>query len=69
MQGEYDRINQIRSKEQSLVLKFNELPGKASGAAMKTSMSSSGERAQSYYSYDKMKMYVYGASPWISYEN
>jgi len=69
VQGEYDRINQIRSKEQSLVLKFNELPGKASGAAMKTLMSLSGERAQSYLSYEKMKMYVYGSSPWISNEN
>ena len=69
VQGEYDRINQIRSKEQSLVLKFNELPGKASGAAMKTLMSLSGERAQSYLSYEKMKMYVHGSSPWISNES
>lgn len=68
VQGEYDRINQIRSKEQSLILKFNELPGRASGAAMKTLISLSGERAQSYLSYDEMKMYVYGSSEWISHE-
>ena len=69
VQGEFDRINQIRSKEQSLILKFNELPGRASGAAMKTLLALSGERAQSYLSYERMKMYVYGASPWISNEN
>ena len=50
VQGEFDRINQIRSKEQSLVMKFNDLPGGSSGAAMKTLMSLSGERAQSYLS-------------------
>ena len=33
---------------------------------MKTLMSLSGERAQSYLSYEKMKMYVHGSSPWIS---
>ena len=66
--GEYDRINQIRSKEQSLVLKFNKLPGRASGAAMKTLLSLSGEKAQSYLSYDEMKMYVYGSGQWISNE-
>ena len=69
VQGEYDRINQIRSKEQSLVMKFTELPGNASGAAMKSLMSLSAEKAQSYLSYDKMKMYVYGSSPWITNEN
>ena len=69
VQGEYDRINQIRSKEQSLVMKFNELPGRASGAAMKSLVSLSGEKAQSYLSYEKMKMYVYGSSPWITPEN
>ena len=68
VQGEFDRINQIRSKEQSLVMKFNELPGNMSGAAMKTLMSLSGERAQSYLSYDRMKMYIYGSSPWITNE-
>lgn len=69
VQGEYDRINQIRSKEQSLVMKFTELPGRASGAAMKSLIALSGERAQSYLSYDKMKMYVHGMSPWITHEH
>ncbi len=69
VQGEFDRINQIRSKEQSLILKFNELPSRASGAAMKTLIALSGERAQSYLSYDRMKMYVYGGSQWIGNEN
>ncbi|HIA83509.1 MAG TPA: cell surface protein SprA [Candidatus Marinimicrobia bacterium] len=69
VQGEFDRINQIRSKEQSLILKFTDLPGRASGAAMKTLISMSGDRARSYLSYEKMKMYVYGTSPWISNEN
>ena len=27
------------------------------------------ERAQSYLSYDKMKMYVHGLSPWITNES
>ncbi|GIT74046.1 MAG: hypothetical protein Ct9H300mP29_0400 [Candidatus Neomarinimicrobiota bacterium] len=36
---------------------------------MKTLLSLSGERAQSYLSYERMKMYVYGTTPWISNEN
>ncbi|MFQ6612649.1 MAG: cell surface protein SprA [Fidelibacterota bacterium] len=66
VRGEYDRINQIRSKEQSLVLKFDDLPGGYSGAAMKTLIALSGERAKSYLTYDRMKMFVYGHSPWIN---
>ncbi len=66
VQGEYDRINQIRSKEQSLVLKFDDLPAGYSGAAMKTLIALSGERAKSYLTYDRMKMFVYGHSPWIT---
>ena len=49
-------------------MKFNELPGRTSGAAMKTLISVSGERAQSYLSYNKIKMFVYGSSQWISNE-
>ncbi|MEE8437643.1 MAG: cell surface protein SprA, partial [Candidatus Neomarinimicrobiota bacterium] len=67
--GEFDRINQIRSKEQSLILKFNELPGGYKGAALKTLLSLGGDRAKSYLSYRKMKMFVYGKSPWINAEN
>ena len=36
VKGEYDRINQIRSKEQSLVMKFDNLPPLYSGSAQKT---------------------------------
>ena len=49
-------------------MKFNDLPSNSSGAAMKTLMSLSGERAQSYLSYDRMKMYIYGSSSWITNE-
>jgi len=63
--GEYDKINKIRSKEQSLVLKFDNLPGHYKGAAEKTLLELSGSRAQSYLTYDRMKMFVYGNSPQI----
>ncbi|SUZ57866.1 uncharacterized protein METZ01_LOCUS10720 [marine metagenome] len=65
VKGEYDRINEIRSKEQSLVLKFDNLAPKEKGAALKTLLNLSGDRAKSYLTYDKLKMYVYGNSPWI----
>ncbi len=64
VRGEYDRINDIRSKEQSLVLKFRDLPAHHSGAAIKSLMRISGAN---YLTYDKLKMYVYGETPnpWI----
>ena len=65
VEGEYDRINQIRSKEQSLVLKFNNLKGYHQGAAEKTLFELGGKRAQSYLTYDRMKMFIYGNSPGI----
>jgi len=65
VKGEYDRINEIRSKEQSLVLKFDNLAPRYKGAALKTLVNVTGDRAKSYLTYDKMKMYVYGNSPWI----
>ena len=65
VKGEYDPINQLESKEQSLVLQFNGLPAGHKGAAKKTLMNLSGDRAKSYLTYDRMKMYVYGDSPWI----
>lgn len=66
VKGEYNPIYQIRSKEQSLVLKFENLPVNNKGAAKKTLFSLTGERAQSYLTYDKLKMYVYGSeSQWI----
>jgi cell surface protein SprA len=66
VKGEYNPIYQKRSKEQSLVLKFEDLPVNNIGAAKKTLFSLTGERAQSYLTYDKLKMYVYGDdSQWI----
>ena len=66
MKGEYNPIYQTRSKEQSLVLKFEDLPVNNIGAAKKTLFSLTGERAQSYLTYDNLKMYVYGDdSQWI----
>ncbi|MBT3216527.1 MAG: cell surface protein SprA [Candidatus Marinimicrobia bacterium] len=66
VEGEYDRINQIQSKEQSLVLSFTDLPAGNKGAAMKSGMTLSGDRAKSYLTYDRMKMYIYGLeSNWV----
>jgi len=66
VKGEYDRINEIRSKEQSLVMEFTDLPPDYRGAAMKTLVQLSGDRAKSYLTYRRMKMFVYGEdSPWI----
>ena len=62
VQGEYDRLNQIRLKEQSLVLKFNELAPGYEGAAQKNILELQGSRAQSYLTYRKMKMFIYGNS-------
>ena len=60
VQGEYDQLNGIQLKEQSLVLKFeNLLPGHEC-AAQKNIMELKGERAQSYLMYEKMKMFIYG---------
>ncbi len=60
--GEYDEINQIRSKEQSLVLKFDNLNPDTKGAAKKILSFENSEKAQSFLIYDKMKMYVHGNS-------
>lgn len=66
VQGEYNPIYQKRSKEQSLVLKFENLPVNNKGAAKKTLFSLTGERAQSYLTYDYLKMFVHGYdSQWI----
>ena len=66
VKGEYNPIYDSRSKEQSLVLKFEDLPVNSRGAAKKTLFSLTGERAQSYLTYDNLKMYVYGDdSQWI----
>ncbi|MDP7558527.1 MAG: cell surface protein SprA [Candidatus Marinimicrobia bacterium] len=60
VQGEFDQLNQIRLKEQSLVLQFNDLGPKEEGAAKKNLTSLSGDRAQSYMAYKTMKLYTYG---------
>ena len=68
--GEYDRINEIQSKEQSLVLKFDSLKVGNKAAAQKNLISLTGDRAKSFLIYDKMKMYVYGkSSDWIQADN
>ena len=70
VKGEYDRINEIRSKEQSLVLKFDSLQVGNKAAAQKNLISLTGDRAKSFLIYDKMKMYVYGkSSDWIQADN
>ena len=66
VKGEYDRLNQIRAKEQSLVLQFNNLPAGYSGAAQKTLYTLNDNQKRSFMIYDYMKMYVYGDSPWIT---
>ena len=60
--GEYDQINQIRSKEQSLVLRFDNLDPNIKGAAKKTLSSMTPQKGQSFLMYDQMKMFVYGDS-------
>ena len=64
--GEYDRINQIRSKEQSLVLKFDNLPAFHNGSAQKTMYTLNEDQKRSFMTYDYMKMYIHGNSPWIT---
>ncbi len=60
VQGEFDQINQIRLKEQSLVLQFNDLGPQEEGAAKKNLTKLAGDRAQSYMAYKTMKLYTYG---------
>jgi len=59
--GEFDKINQIQSKEQSLVLRFDNLQTNFKGAAKKI-LSFNNKAGQSFMMYDKMKMFVYGNS-------
>lgn len=67
--GEYDQINKIRSKEQSLVLKFENLDPNVKGAAKKILSSMTSQQGQSFLMYDQMKMFVYGDSPNVSENN
>ena len=66
VKGEYDRINEIQSKEQSLVLKFDNLPPKHTGIAQKTLYTLNDDQKRSFMTYDFMKMYVNGNSPWTN---
>lgn len=61
VQGEYDRFYEIRHKEQSLVLKFNDLQPFQEGAAQKT-IDLRHRDALSFLAYKKMKMFIYGNS-------
>ncbi|HIF29775.1 MAG TPA: cell surface protein SprA [Candidatus Marinimicrobia bacterium] len=67
--GEYDQINKIRSKEQSLVLRFDNLNPNIKGAAKKILSSMTSKKGQSFLIYDQMKMFVYGDSPNASEDN
>ena len=60
VQGEYDRLNEVRLKEQSLVLKFTDLGPGEEGAAQKNLFELRGEQAQSYLTYKKLKLFTYG---------
>ncbi len=66
VKGEYDRINEIQGKEQSLVLKFSNLPSKHTGIAQKTLYTLNDNQKRSFMTYDFMKMYVHGNSPFIN---
>ncbi|MBI90266.1 MAG: cell surface protein SprA [Candidatus Marinimicrobia bacterium] len=66
VKGEYDRINEIQSKEQSLVLKFSNLPAKHTGIAQKTLYTLNDNQKRSFMTYDYMKMYVNGNSRWTN---
>ena len=67
VKGEYDQLNEIRSKEQSLVLKFDQLPSKHTGLAQKTLYTLNDNQKRSFMTYDYMKMYVYGNTPWATF--
>ena len=66
VKGEYDILNEIRSKEQSLVLQFDQLPPKHTGIAQKTLYTLNDNQKRSFMTYDYMKMYIHGDSPWIT---
>ena len=55
VQGEVDRITQVVQREQSLVMKIDELPSGYNGIIQKTFYES-----QDYINYNTMKMFVYG---------
>lgn len=56
VEGVRDRITQVRAKEQSLVLKVNELEADSTVLARKSFF-----EPQNYIRYERMRMYVYGS--------
>lgn len=69
VQGEYDRVYGIRKKEQSLVLRFENLQPGQEGVAQKNLVELRGEKALSYLSYKKLKLFAYGNSDHIGSES
>lgn len=57
---EYDEINEIERKEQSLVMNVAELPGGYKAAAKKTLFSMKKDQANSYLNYDRLTLYYMG---------
>ena len=58
VKGEYDRINQIESKEQSLALKFTNLPAKHTGIAQKTLYTLNDNQKRSFMTYDLSLIHI-----------
>ncbi|MBN2012686.1 cell surface protein SprA [candidate division KSB1 bacterium] len=57
VRGEVDRVYDIESKEQSLVIKMDQLPQGYNGILLKTFF-----QAENYMNYEKLKMYVHGGN-------
>ena len=55
VRGVKDRITRIEAKEQSLVIRINDLPPGASGILRKTFF-----KAENFIHYDRMKMFIHG---------
>ena len=79
---EYDEYNEVNIKEQSLVFSFENNPNyiqtdpenmmggieKNHAILISNSFPSLGDKAQSYFAYKNMEMFVHGGDP-ASYEN
>ena len=62
VEGVRDRITQVRSKEQALVLKITDLAPGSNGIIQKTFF-----KSQSLINYNKLKMFVYGKDPYATH--